>query len=351
MPKVSVIIPVYNVEKYLRECLDSVLNSELADIEIILIDDGGKDRCPEIIDEYAKKDSRIIAIHKENGGYGKACNTGIEHASGEYIAILEPDDYIDKSMYLDLYETAISNDACIVKSKYIENYDISSCAFQRVMPYQGFSPPVGIFSIKDFPQLMNIHPSIWSCIYKREFLIENNIRFLEIPGAGWSDNLFQVQTLCLAKKIVFVNKAYYYWRKLYLDDFKALKDFTIPLKRSCEIRRWLCENNMEDNRISAFLFKRELSYFCIIHKMIKFSDVSEYKRLLKEYLKIASINKIINLPEISNKERKIYKLLKKYPDLVIIKDKIKFFISNIIKFRFGKKNKYLYICGYCIFRR
>lgn len=101
MPKISVIIPVYGVEKYLKECLDSVLNQSLKDLEIILIDDGGKDNCPQIIDDYAKKDSRIIAIHKPNGGYGQTCNVGLEKATGEYVAIVEPDDYIDSKMYED----------------------------------------------------------------------------------------------------------------------------------------------------------------------------------------------------------------------------------------------------------
>jgi len=351
MPKVSIIIPVYNVEKYIRECLDSVLKSTLEDIEIIIVDDGSKDKCPEIIDEYAGKESRIIAIHKENGGYGQACNVGLERASGEYVAVLEPDDYIDKDMYSDLYESAIVNNACIVKSKYIENYDIGSYSFQRVMPYQDFIPPKGVFTLDAFPQLMNIHPSIWSCIYKRSFLNENNIRFLEVPGAGWSDNMFQVQTLCLATRIAFINNAYYYWRKLYLDDSKALKDYTIPIKRSLEIRRWLSECNPDDNKISAFLFKRELSYFKIIHKILKFSEISEYKKLLKEYFEIANIDKIINQNEISKKERKVYNLLKNFPALVIIKDKIKFFMSNLIKFRLGKRNKYLYIFGFCVFRK
>ena len=121
MPKVSVIIPVYNVEKYLRECLDSVINQTLQDIEIILIDDGGKDNCPRIIDEYAKKDSRIVAIHKENGGYGQTCNVGLERAHGEYISIVEPDDYIDKNMYEDLYKLAKKNDTDIVKSDFYKN--------------------------------------------------------------------------------------------------------------------------------------------------------------------------------------------------------------------------------------
>ena len=99
MPKVSIIVPIYGVEKYIKQCLDSIINQSLEDIEIILIDDGSKDNCPAIIDDYASKDTRIIAIHKENGGYGAANNVGLSIATGEYIGIVEPDDYIDKHMF------------------------------------------------------------------------------------------------------------------------------------------------------------------------------------------------------------------------------------------------------------
>ena len=123
MPKVSVIVPVYGVEKYIHQCIDSILNQTLDDIEILLIDDGSKDNCPAIIDEYAKKDSRIIAIHKNNGGYGSAMNVGLKNATGEYIGIVEPDDFIDKNMYEDLYNIAMKNSVDIVKSAYWEYFD------------------------------------------------------------------------------------------------------------------------------------------------------------------------------------------------------------------------------------
>ena len=350
MPKVSVIIPVYGAEKYLEKCLDSVVSSVLEDIEIIIIDDGSKDRCPEIADRYADKDSRISVIHKDNEGYGRACNFGLDRASGEYIAIVEPDDYIDRNMYADLYESALSENADVVKSKYIENYDIGNSSFQQIMPDMEFSFPEGVFTLKEFPVLLKLHPSIWSCIYKREFLNSNGIRFPEVAGAGWADNMFQVQTLSLARRIIGVNNAYYCWRKLFLDDSKALKDFSIPLKRSIEIRRWLAENNVTDKRISAFLFKRELAYLKTTHKVLKLSEISAYKNLLYKYFQTADTDYIVQFPDIACKERSLYSLLKNFTGSVIIKDKIKFFISNIIKFRFGKKKKYLYIGEHCIFR-
>ena len=123
MPKVSVIVPIYGVEKYLAEALDSLMAQTLDDIEFLLIDDGSKDNCASIIDEYAKKDVRFKAFHKQNSGYGATCNFGIEKAQGEYIAIFEPDDYIDKNMYQELYNLAIKDDCDIVKSSFFENLD------------------------------------------------------------------------------------------------------------------------------------------------------------------------------------------------------------------------------------
>ena len=103
MPKVSVIIPVYNVEQYLRNCLDSVINQTLKDIEIICVDDGSPDNCGAILDEYASKDNRIKVIHQENKGVAVARNRGLDIASGEYISFLDPDDMIDLNFYEILY--------------------------------------------------------------------------------------------------------------------------------------------------------------------------------------------------------------------------------------------------------
>ena len=113
-PKISIIIPVYNVEKYLDRCIDSIINQSLKDIEIILVDDGSPDNCPQLCDEWAKKDSRIKVIHKENAGLGMARNTGMQHATGEYIAFIDSDDYVDLDMYAKLLEKAELHNADIV---------------------------------------------------------------------------------------------------------------------------------------------------------------------------------------------------------------------------------------------
>ena len=107
---VSVIVPIYNTEKFLPQCLDSICGQTYKNLEIILIDDGCTDGSPQIIDSYAAIDSRIKPIHKKNGGYGAGCNRGIEEATGRWISIIEPDDYIDSTMYEELLKFAASFD-------------------------------------------------------------------------------------------------------------------------------------------------------------------------------------------------------------------------------------------------
>ena len=104
MSKISVIVPVYNVEKFIKRCLDSIINQTMRDLEIILVNDGSTDNSGKICDEYAQLDNRITVIHKENGGLSSARNTGLDVATGEWIAFVDSDDYIEKNMYEVLYE-------------------------------------------------------------------------------------------------------------------------------------------------------------------------------------------------------------------------------------------------------
>lgn len=119
--QISIIVPIYNVEKYLRRCIDAILNQTISNLEIILVDDGSPDLCPQICDEYAKRDNRIVVIHQENGGLSAARNAGIKAAKGEYIGFVDSDDYISPNMYELLYDN-------------IEHYDadIAICNFEYV---------------------------------------------------------------------------------------------------------------------------------------------------------------------------------------------------------------------------
>ena len=117
--KVSVIVPTYNVEPYLRECMDSIIGQTLKELEIICVNDGSTDGSLAILKEYAEKDSRVVLIDKQNAGYGCAMNDGLDRATGEYIGIVEPDDFVDSHMYEDLYRIAKEKDLDVIKGRFL----------------------------------------------------------------------------------------------------------------------------------------------------------------------------------------------------------------------------------------
>ena len=117
-PKVSVVVPCYNVEKYLPQCMDSIINQTLKDIEIICVNDGSTDSTLRILQKYAEKDKRIKIIDKANSGYGASMNKGFSEANGEYLGIVESDDWVEPDMFENLYNLAKSNDVDVVKSNF-----------------------------------------------------------------------------------------------------------------------------------------------------------------------------------------------------------------------------------------
>lgn len=347
MAKVSIIVPIYGVEKYLRECVDSILNQTLEDIEILLIDDGGKDSCPQFCDEYAKNDSRVKVIHKQNGGYGQTCNVGLDNATGDYVAIVEPDDYIDTKMYEDLYKIAKDYDSDIVKSCFYDNLQINGQTYCTKTKWDiDLIPSDRSFTVKECPLFLFYHPSIWSCIYKREFIEKHNIRFVEAPGAGWTDNPFQVQTLCLAEKINYTDNGYYYWRRLNENESDDLKDYTVPFKRSDEIHEWLEKNNIIDANILANLYKRELGYIHIVLGKKHLSDKKECMSLIKRMLERMDKNIVDAL---NDKYKKEYLTFLNNPMAVHRKALFRRFRKNIISIRLNKKQKSIKIFGKVIY--
>lgn len=209
-PKISIIVPIYNVEKYLKECLDSLINQTLCDIEIICVNDGSTDNSVQILQEYRFKDKRIKVINKENSGYGASMNRGLEIAKGEYIGIVESDDFANKNMFENLYNIAIENNADIVKSDFYNYLTAKKQARKAGKIPRNLCGKV--FSIKDDAMILKIIPSIWSAIYRREFLKENEINFLETPGASYQDTSFAFKALSTAKRIFFTTKSYLYYR-------------------------------------------------------------------------------------------------------------------------------------------
>lgn len=211
MAKISVVVPVYNVEKYLKECIDSIINQTLEDIEIICVNDGSTDSSLEILNDYAKKDSRIIVINKSNSGYGHTMNMGLNAATGEYVGIIESDDFADKNMFEDLYKLAKEYDADIVKGDWYNYW--SKNKFARKNNRISSAKVLKLTNSKQDKSLLRINPSVWSAIYKKEFLNKYNIRFLETPGASYQDLAFSFKIFALAERVILTDKAYLYYRQ------------------------------------------------------------------------------------------------------------------------------------------
>ena len=181
-PRISVIIPICNVEKFLDECLDSVSGQTFRDIEIICLNDGSKDGSSAIMHRHAAADERIVCIDKQNEGYGATCNRGLDMARGEYIAIVEPDDYLRLDMFKDMLALvdALGGAIDVVKTPWLELHEWDNPSTLYTKPgglYRALPTSKAPFVLADAPILLEGHPSIWSALYRRAFLDEQGIRF------------------------------------------------------------------------------------------------------------------------------------------------------------------------------
>jgi len=213
-PKVSVIMPMLNSEEYLRECLDSVINQTLKNIEIICVDAGSTDSTLEILEEYASKDNRISVIHSEMKSYGLQMNLGLKAAKGEYLAILESDDYIKNDMYEVLTEIADANELEVIKADYnifVGEGDNRTFTYVSVIHTNEYYNKV-LNPSTDF-ELFRGKNTSWNGLYRVDFLKENDIWHNETPGASYQDNGFWFQVFCQVKKLMFYNKPFYMLRR------------------------------------------------------------------------------------------------------------------------------------------
>lgn len=203
MTKVSIILPIYNVEKYLRRCIDSVLSQTLPDIEVILGTDG-PEACDEICKEYAQKDPRVKVIFHP-GSYGKAFNRGVQLATGEYIGIVETDDWIAPNMYEKMYHKAKANDADVVKCGFFGAFDDPTKNFTVL--HESYNEHLDIQQEQRF---LSSQPSVWSCIYKKDFLISKKISMVE-ERQSFIDVPFHYETICKATKYILLKEPLYYY--------------------------------------------------------------------------------------------------------------------------------------------
>ena len=212
--KVSVVVPCLNVKDYISECLDSLVNQTLNDIEIICVDAFSTDGTREIISEYQKNDSRILLLDDDKRSSGYADNLGISKARGEYVGIVESDDYVHKDVFLRLYSEAIENAWDDVKGGLRRFAPIRE---ERVYFFEKTSMKElkisdRVICPSEHPKLLIRDGYMWKGIYKRSFIENNRIKLNETKGAAYQDNGFLHQTICQAKRVMYIDDAFYYYR-------------------------------------------------------------------------------------------------------------------------------------------
>lgn len=293
-PLISIIVPIYNVEKYLRKCIESILNQTLENIEVILINDGSTDNCGKIIDEYEKQDKRVISIHKENGGQSSARNMGLDIAKGRYIGFIDSDDYIDEYMYESLYN-AIENskaDICVCgRESYSEfsqlNYkteledeliDFNHSSIQQYVSEKLFYKHTVV---------------VWNKLYKSEIISENNIRFKDVSYVGSEDALFNYEVLLHTKKIKSIDKIGY--TQLSRVGSTATTYKYGYMNRTANMIRCMYESSIKFNKET--IYKKISPLFLLFFYQWNMSNIKAVKEkdikfIILEELKDASSNKV-----------------------------------------------------------
>ena len=287
MIKVSVIVPIYKVEKYLSECVDSIRNQTLDDIEIILVDDGSPDNCPQICDEYKKIDSRIKVVHKKNGGLSSARNAGMKVATGQYIGFVDSDDYIEVDMYEKMYNTAKKYDVDFVMCDYYKSYGSDKKEVSLEIDEGMYNKE----KIKDiiYPQLImteNIDYgpflAVWHCLYKNIFLKENDLYFDDIVKYS-EDNLF-------SSIVGYKSDSFYYMKGSYFYNYRYNPNSISTTYKEDALDVYIEMNNrLYDNfyRCKEYDFKRQLSLHMIYYTLNYINQVLGSNLNLKEkYSKI-----------------------------------------------------------------
>ena len=330
-PLVSVVVPVYNVEKYLEECLESIIKQTLSDIEIICVNDGSKDNSLKILERFAALDERVKVITKENSGYGHTMNVGMDAARGRYFGIVESDDYIDEDMYRSLYEKAEETQADAVKSDYykLSTLNGKKSVKKRNTCYADFFYD-RILSSDEYEEVFDFEMMNWTGIFRMDFLRKNNIRFNETPGASFQDNGFWFRTIYKAKRLVYINKAFYYYRQDNPESsINSKEKVNCMFEEYDHIKRLMLDDpDASDELHTVFLRKK---FYNLRHSWERVDrkykldhlrkEREEYKKDLRELRcrrdkldpwVVGEINKIIDSPEMYYYEVLIGKLERRY---------------------------------------
>ena len=301
MPKISVVIPIYNVDKYLKECLDSVVNQTLKDIEIICVNDGSTDGSLKILEEYAQKDNRIIVINQENQGQGVARNKGIDVASGEYIAFVDPDDFIDLNTFEIVYnkfkETNVDivqfdYQTCTEYGKFIENHPLYKQIYKKINLKLKNNQVFCWQDIKN-KDLSAMRFCATDKVYSSMLIKDNKIRFAS--NRIGEDHLFAIGTSLIADHILYLNRYFYHYRqredssvhKCSNDNFGVFDNILL-------LKKFLAEHelyNVFSKSFNNYVLEAYVRQFVNIplenkevylNKCKEILSVEDYKKFLKE---------------------------------------------------------------------
>jgi len=265
-PIISVIMPSLNVGDYMEECLSSVLNQSFKDIEVICVDAGSTDGTLEIIKKLQENDERIKILNSDMKSYGHQVNLGLKEASGKYIGIIETDDYISEDMFKTLYSYSENDTVDIIKSNfyYLNDYDENDVKISKDDAKRKLVND-DVFTLEEEPLFVEGHPSIWAGIYRKDFLMDNNITFLEVPKGGWVDNPFFYETAIKAQKIRYIDDAFYYYR--ITNPNSSTNDFgdkKLPMQRILDIYDVFERSNEDDLDVILMFYTRIFRYIEII---------------------------------------------------------------------------------------
>lgn len=301
---ISIIVPIYNVENYLDKCIKSIISQTYNNLEIILVDDGSLDNCAEICDDYAEKDSRIVVIHKENGGLSSARNAGLKIAKGNYISFVDSDDYIYKEMIEHMLFVAVENAADIVICDYKTVYEDEKVNYEILEQYCDTGKIIDIGQNESQLAYFDDHKKrkslvvVWNKLYKKELL--ENIRFPE--GRIHEDEAVTYRLLYKAKKIMYIKNSYYF----YLERKGSIMASTFNKKRFQLFDAYIERLKFYEENNEKELYKKVI--FLYMHMLCQYEEWSskseeENKDEINQYYDLLLNNLNLNDIEINLKEK------------------------------------------------
>lgn len=308
MSKVSIIVPCYNVQDYVSFCLDTLINQDYKDIEILCINDGSTDNTPNILSHYEKFDARIKVIHQENGGLSSARNTGIEHAAGKYLCFVDSDDYVSLQFVERAIKTAEKYDADMVYFNYLTQNMNTRRVSASYIGLEDFEREDKLILKSELTDTDILKMGVISCnkLYKTEFIKSNDIRFIE--GLRYEDNPWFAEVLGKAERFAFLEAPLYYYRldrkgslmntveAGYLDSVKALE-----IKDSILSRYGLYD------RVKGIIMHMDISFMFLLYNKVKTQYKKDLYDMIKAYLQSIDFSKFSSY---TNKYAKQYAFVK-----------------------------------------